>query len=187
MARTPKTPEGYICVGVIIGPYGVKGGVRVKNFTAVPTSVAAYGPVSDETGSRTFEVTLAGKFKSGVNVMLSGISDRDTAESLKGTHLYVARDKLPDPDEDEFYHSDLIGLSVERQDGSAFGIVRGLDDHGAGDVIEIETVEGKPVVLPFTRAVVPVVDVAGKRVVVDPPDGLLPGGKQDDELGGEGE
>ncbi|MDA0238756.1 MAG: ribosome maturation factor RimM [Proteobacteria bacterium] len=186
MVRTPETPKGYICVGVIIGPYGVKGGVRVKTFTAEPSGVAAYGPVSDETGSQSFEVTVVGKFKSGVNVMLSGVSDRDTAESLKGTHLYVERDKLPEPDEDEFYHSDLVGLPAEWPDGSAFGIVRGLNDYGAGDVIELDTVDGKPVVLPFTHAAVPEIDLAGGRIVVDPPEGLVSSAKQDDGLEGPG-
>ena len=179
MARAPETPAGKICLGVVIGAQGVQGAVRVKFFTAEPANVAAYGRVSDETGMREFDVTLAGKAKNAIVLRLSGIDDRNAAEALKGMHLYVDRTTLPEPEEDEFYYSDLVGLEAVQLDGANLGVVRQLGNYGAGETIEIETQTGGLVVLPFTRAVVPVIDLEAGRIVVDPPPGLL----TDDENG----
>jgi 16S rRNA processing protein RimM len=104
---------------------------------------------------------------------LSGIGDRDAAEALKGVNLFAPRDALPPAGEDEFYHADLVGLRAEAEDGTDMGTVRALHDFGAGDVIEIQGPDGAPFVLPFTRAAVPVIDIAGGRIVVAPPPGLL--------------
>ena len=160
---------GRLCVGVIVGAHGIKGAVRIKTFTAVAADVAAYGPVEDEAGRR-FRLQLLGAAHKGgaVTAKVDGVGSRDEAEALKGTRLYVARTALPEPAEDEFYYSDLVGLSAEAPDGRRLGTVKGVFDFGGGDVIEITGPDGAWMV-PFTRQVVPVVDLDAGRVVVDPP------------------
>jgi 16S rRNA processing protein RimM len=159
-----------VCVGVVVGAHGVRGGLRVKPFTEDPAAIAAYGPVEDETGGRRFRLKVTGQAKGVVTVAAQGIADRDAAEALKGVKLYVARSRLPQPEEDEFYYSDLIGLRADLEDGTALGTVKGVFDFGAGDVIELALADGRSELLPFTRAVVPVVDVTAGRLVVVPPD-----------------
>ncbi len=159
--------SNLLCVGVIVGAHGVRGAIRIKSFTAQPADLAAYGPVEDDQGRR-FRLTLLGEAKGVVLAKLAGVADRDAAEALKGVKLWVDRSALPKPDEDEFYYSDLVGLAAERTDGSPMGRVKGVFDFGGGDIIEICGPEGA-VMLPFTRAVVPVVDIAGGRLVIDPP------------------
>lgn len=165
--------EARLCVGVITGPQGVRGAVRVKSFTTAPADVAAYGKVEDEAGRRSFELRIVGAAKGVVIAKIAGLDDRDAAERLKGTRLYVARSALPAPDEDEYYHSDLIGLTMVLPDGTIFGTVRAIHDYGAGTSLEIAHHAGRIVMAPFTRAIVPVVDVAAGRLVIDPPEGLL--------------
>jgi 16S rRNA processing protein RimM len=163
---------GRICVGVVAAPHGVAGLVRVKSFTATPDAIAAYGPLEDAEG-RTVRLELVGTAKGVVIARIAGIADRDTAEGLRGALLYLARTALPPPDEEEYYHADLIGLAVELGDGTAFGRVAAIHAYGAGDSIEIARDGAAPVIVPFTRAAVPVVDIAAGRLVIDPPDGLL--------------
>ena len=162
-----------ICVGVITGAQGVRGAVRIKSFTAVPEDVAAYGPVADEAGERSFALRAVGKAKGVVVATIAGIVDRDAAERLKGMRLYVARDRLPAPGEEEYYHADLIGLAALLRDGTPLGRGRAVHDYGACDSLEVARENGGTVMVPFTRAVVPEVDLAAGRLVIDPPDGLL--------------
>jgi 16S rRNA processing protein RimM len=157
-----------LCVGVILGAHGLKGAVRVKSFTANAVDVAAYGIVEDEAGRRRFRLLALGEAKGVVTARIDGIVDRTGADALKGVKLFVARDVLPATGEDEFYASDLVGLSAEGTDGSELGKVKGVFDFGGGDVIEIQG-PGGSVMVPFTKAAVPVVDIAGGRLVVDPP------------------
>ncbi len=164
-----------VLVGVITGAHGVRGLVRVKSFTAEPESVAAYGPLWDEGGERAITLELAGAVKGVLLARIAGIGDRNAAERLKGTRLYARREALPEPGEEEYYHADLLGLAVMLRDGSLLGQVRAVHDYGAGDSIEVARPEGQVVLLPFTRAVFPVVDIAGGRLVADPPDGSLDG------------
>ena len=159
-----------LCVGVIVGAHGVRGDVRIKSFTAEPKSLAAYGPLTDAGGRRRFRVSILGEARGALRARIEGVDDRDAAEALAGVELYVDREALPAPDEEEYYHSDLIGLRVELEDGTVFGSVRALHDFGAGDVIEIALASGGTAVLPFTRAAVPVVDPASGRIVVRPPE-----------------
>lgn len=161
--------SNLMCVGVVVGAHGVRGGVRIKSFTVVPTDLAAYGPVSDETGKLRYRLTLLGESKGVVLAGLEGVSDRNAAEALKGMKLWVERSALPPPDEEEFYYSDLVGLRAELADGTELGRVKGVFDFGGGDVIEITGPE-KDLMLPFTRAAVPLVDIAGGRLVVEPPE-----------------
>ncbi|HXP29844.1 MAG TPA: ribosome maturation factor RimM [Stellaceae bacterium] len=174
-------PERRVCLGVITGAHGVKGMVRVKSFTADPQAIASYGPLEDEAGQRRFTLELTGAVKGVLLARLAGITDRDAADSLKGTRLYLARAALPAPGDEEYYHTDLIGLAVLLSDGSTLGRVRAIHDYGAGDSIEVATAERGVVIVPFTRAAVPVVDLAGGRIIVEPPAGLLEPAKGGDE------
>lgn len=163
-----------VCLGVISGAHGVRGAVRIKTFTAEPEAIAAYGPVSDEAGARSFKLTLAGTARGQAIARIAGVADRNAAEALKGTHLYVMRDKLPATEsDDEFYVSDLVGLAVETQDGAKLGRVLAVQNFGAGEVLEIGEDSATSVMLPFSRAFVPVVDLAQGRLVVEPPAGFF--------------
>jgi 16S rRNA processing protein RimM len=177
--------EPRVCLGIITGPHGVRGLVRIKSFTAAPEGVAAYGPLEDEAGTRSVTLELTGAVKGVVLARIDGVEDRDAAERLKGMRLYLPRAALPEPEAEEYYHADLIGLAVELEDGTAFGRVRAVLEFGAGDSIEIERAVGGVVIVPFTRAAVPVVDIAAGRLVVVPPAGLLePLGRDSDAAEG---
>jgi 16S rRNA processing protein RimM len=160
-------------MGVITGAHGIKGEVRVKSFTAEPEAIAAYGALEDERGGRRLALTLTGTVRGMLIARVEGVSDRNAAERLKGTRLYLSRAALPEPKEEEYYHADLIGLAAVLRDGSAFGRVRAVHEYGAGDSLEIERADGGLVVVPFTEAAVPEIDIAAGRVVIDPPEGLL--------------
>ena len=158
-----------VCVGVIGGVHGVKGIVKVKPFTADPADVAAYGPLTDPAGKRVFALRLLSMHKGQWLARIDGIDDRTAAEALRGTELYADRGRLPEPEADEFYHADLIGLAAVGTDGQQVGTVRAVHDFGAGDIVEIACAGGPPLLLPFTRQAVPEVDLAAGRLVVDPP------------------
>jgi len=164
-----------VCVGAVAGAHGVRGAVKIKSFTATPEDVARYGPLEDESGQRRFSLRLIGAGKGVLIGHLSGIADRNQAEASRGLRLYLPRTALPPTEEDEYYHADLIGLAAVLTDGTPVGAVRAVHDFGAGDTLEIARSEGPPVLVPFTRAVVPSVDLAAGRLVVDPPLGLLDG------------
>jgi 16S rRNA processing protein RimM len=170
-----------VCLGVVVGSHGVRGGVRIKPFTDAPERVAAYGPVTDESGARSFTLKLIGRVKGGVVAEMSGIGDRDAAQALKGLRLYVPREALPEPAEEEFYHADLVGLPALHTDGSPAGRVAAVLDHGGGAYLEIVEGGGRALFVPFTRRAVPTVDIAGGRVVVDPPAEIEEGDKDDGE------
>lgn len=159
---------GRVCVGAIAGAFGVRGEVRLKSFCAAPRDIAAYGPLTTEDGSRSFEVTLTRPVAGGLGARLSGVADRNAAEALRGVTLWAARDALPGLPSDEFYHADLIGLPVQDPGGARLGVVRAIHDHGAGDILEVAGPKGV-LLLPFTREVVPTVDLGAGRIVVDPP------------------
>ncbi len=162
-----------VCVGVVTGPHGVKGAVRIKSFTGEPEAVAQYGPLDDEAGGRRFALRLVGAAKGVLITKFDGIADRNEAETLRGLRLYLPRAALPPPEAEEYYHADLIGLAVALADGSAVGEVCAVYDFGAGDTLEVARPGMPSVMVPFTRAVVPVVDLAAGRLVLDPPAGLL--------------
>jgi 16S rRNA processing protein RimM len=162
-----------ICVGVLAGSFGVQGEVRVKSFCAEPTDVASYGPLFTEDGSRAFTLKLTRPVAGGLGARLSGVSTKEQADALKGTNLYVDRQKLPSLPDDEFYHADLIGLDVVDTGGVPVGRVLAVHNHGAGDLLEIKPNGPKDaILLPFTRAIVPTVDLTAGRIVVDMPEGL---------------
>jgi 16S rRNA processing protein RimM len=178
MTSTP-TMAKRVCLGVVTGAHGVRGAVKVKSFAQRPKDVAAYGPLEDEDGTAQYTLRVIGPAKADVVIAnLSGVADRDTAEALRGARLYLPREALPAPAEEEYYHADLIGLAAMLGDGARLGEVRAVHDFGAGDTLEIARPEGQPVMVPFTRAIVPVIDMAAGRLVVDPPEGLLDPPKQ---------
>jgi 16S rRNA processing protein RimM len=164
-----------VCMGVVGAPHGVRGAVRIKSFTDEPEAIARYGALEDETGERQFTLQVVGSAKADGMVIakLSGVTDRDRAATLRGLRLYAPRTALPATAEDEFYHADLIGLTAMLEDGTELGRVIAVHDFGAGDVLEIARDIGAPVLVPFTRAAVPAVNLAGGKLVVAPPDGLL--------------
>ena len=161
-----------ICVGVLAGSFGVAGEVRLKSFCAEPEAIAGYGPLFSEDGAQSFVVTLTRPVAGGLGARIPGIQTREQAEALKGISLFVDRARLPNLPDDEFYHSDLIGLEVRDTGGLLLGQVIAVHNHGAGDLLEVGGPERKALLLPFTLAVVPTVDLAAGRVVVDLPDGL---------------
>lgn len=163
-----------VCVGAITGSYGVKGEARVKSFCAEPSALGDYGPLSDDKATRSFKVTITRPVKGGFAVRLSGVTTKEQADALKGTRLYAPRDALPALPDDEFYHADLMGLSVVDTGGADLGQIHAVMNHGAGDLLEIRQ-KGRSgtVLVPFTQAIVPTVDLAAGRIVLDPPDGLF--------------
>ncbi|WP_299132934.1 ribosome maturation factor RimM [uncultured Amaricoccus sp.] len=163
--------EDLVCVGAIAGAFGVAGEVRLKSFCAEPAAIASYAPLVTEDG-RAFGLRITRPITGAFAARLTGVATREQAEALKGTRLYAPRDRLPPLGEDEFYHADLIGLAVFDTGGARLGTVKAVLDHGAGDILELSRPGQPDLLLPFTRAAVPTVDLAGRRVVADPPEGL---------------
>ncbi|MGY4475022.1 ribosome maturation factor RimM [Bradyrhizobium sp. USDA 3364] len=158
-----------VCVARIGAAHGVRGAVRLWTFTEDPLAVKDYGPLMTKDGSRQFEVTHAREAKDHLVVTLKGVASRDDAERLNGLELYVPRERLPDTDDGEYYHTDLIGLAAVTTAEQPLGKVIAIHNFGAGDIIEIAPPQGTTMLLPFTNAVVPTVDLEGGRVMIDLP------------------
>ncbi|HWM83258.1 MAG TPA: ribosome maturation factor RimM [Pseudolabrys sp.] len=158
-----------ICVAQFGAAHGVRGEIALRSFTERPADFCRYGPLSSKDGARVFEITATRAVKEHFIVRVAGIDDRDAAQALRNIELYVARDRLPPPADDEFYHADLIGLAAATPAGAALGTVSAIYNFGAGDVIEIAPNAGETLLVPFTRQVVPAIDFAAGRIVVDPP------------------
>jgi len=168
------TNPDRICVGAIAGAFGTGGEVRLKSFCADPASIADYAPLHDEAGSQTFTVKIIRPVKNGFAARLSGVTTKEQADALRSTKLFADREKLPALGDDEYYHSDLIGLSVLDTGGTRIGQVKTVQNHGAGDLLEvIQNDSSATVLVPFTAAIVPTVDLKTSRIIVDPPDGLF--------------
>ena len=164
--------RGRVCVGAVAGAHGVRGDVRIKSFTERPEDIAAYGPLEDERGERIFALTLRGRARGQLIGSVAGVDDRDAAEALGGVRLYVDRDRLPAPeDEDEFYHADLLGLSALDGAGNRRGEVAAILPAGDAEVLEIDPGGGgETILVPFTREHVPEIDIAAGHIVIDPPE-----------------
>jgi 16S rRNA processing protein RimM len=159
-----------VCIAQIGGPHGIRGEVKLKSFTADPMAVKDYGPLETEDGSARFEIEAARPAKGHLVARLRGVHDRNAAERLTNLRLFVPRERLPPAGTDEFYHADLIGLTAVTADGVEVGTVVAVHDFGAGDLLELRPVSGgTTIMLPFTDAFVPSVDIAGGRIVVQPP------------------
>ena len=184
-AKGNAATEERVRVAAVAAAHGVRGLLRLKPFTAAPEDCTAYGPLSNADGSRIFKFEKLGMHKGQVLVRMEGIADRTAAEALRGVRLYVPRDALPaTEDEDEFYYADLVGLTAELADGTEIGKVRAVFDFGAGESLELTGTGGKPLLVPFTREAVPVIDIAGGKVVVEPPPGLLDDPSSEEEAAG---
>lgn len=167
-----------VCLGVISGASGVQGEVKIKPYTGAPEDVGAYGPVDlvGESGDAQTGVgiKIVRFAKDAVVARLEGVSDRDAAEALRGLELYVARAMLPGEEEDEYYHGDLVGLTVEDLEGATLGTVMAVYDFGAGEMLEVNLKAGGIAMLPYTKAAVREVLIGEGRIIADPPDGVLP-------------
>jgi 16S rRNA processing protein RimM len=159
-----------ICVARIGAAHGVRGAVKLWSFTEDPFAVKAYGPLSTKDGTRQFEVEHAREAKDHLVATFKGVATREEAERLNGIELYVPREKLPAAEQDEYYHADLIGLAAVTTTGAALGRVIAIHNFGAGDIIEIAPPSGPTMLLPFSNAVVPTVDLASGRVVIELPE-----------------
>ena len=163
------TVAAPICVARIGAAHGVRGAVKLWTFTEDPLAVERYGPLMTKDGARQFEIAHARAAKDHLVATFKGIATRNDAEKLNGIELYVPREKLPATDDDEYYHADLIGLAAVTTANEPLGRVVAIHNFGAGDIIEIAPPKGATMLLPFTNAVVPTVDIAGGRVVIELP------------------
>src|SRR5215471_6395675 len=159
-----------ICVARIGAAHGVRGQVKLWTFTEDPFAVTRYGPLSTKDGARRFEVAHVREGRGHLVATLKGVATRNEAERLNGLELYVAREQLPATEDDEYYHTDLIGLAAETTAGEPLGKVIAIHNFGAGDIIEIAPPAGSTMLLPFSNAVVPTVDLAGGRVLIELPE-----------------
>lgn len=175
-----RTHKGErVCVAAFSSAHGVSGAMRLKSFTENPDDVAAFTILQSEDASKTYEINVVSHTGKGeLIVKVAGVETREAAEMLKGERLFVSRSELPEAGEEEFYHADLIGLTVKTVNGKTLGTVRAVFDFGAGDMLEILPKEGALIMVPFTKAIVPIVDIEKGRLVVDPPEGLLPDEKK---------
>lgn len=160
-----------ICIGAIAGSFGINGEVRLKSFCSEPSDIASYGPLTTEDGKVKYIVTLTRPVAGGLGARIAGVTTREEADALRGTTLFIDRARLPSLPDDEFYHTDLIGLDVLDTGGGILGKVSAIHNHGAGDIIEISSNRHKSaLLLPFTKAIVPNVDLAAGRLIVDLPE-----------------
>ena len=169
-----------ILLGVVAAPHGVRGLVRIRSFTEDPMAIGSYGPLSDEAARKTYRVEALSAVKGAVLARIQGVADRTAAEALRGLRLYVERSAMPAPGEREWYEADLIGLRAVGRDGRDWGKVLAFHDYGGGTTMEVSGGEASKgsVMLPFNDDAVPEIDVAGGKVLVDPPSGVLPGGNE---------
>jgi 16S rRNA processing protein RimM len=193
--------KDLVLLGRFGAPHGVRGEIRLQSYTGDPLAIATYGALTDKSGAKTFKLlSVRPRGKDMLVARVEGVTERAAAERLTGVELYVAREKLPPPeDEDEFYLADLVGLRAETRDGAEIGVVVAVRNFGAGDILEVAPTHGpeklsdfsgdamrrklggETLMFPFTKAVAPVVSVAEGRVVVEPPD-EIDGGDENGEL-----
>ena len=163
-----------VCVGAIAGAFGVRGEVRIKSFCAEPSAIEAYSPLLSQDGAQQFTLSLIGTTKGGFTARIMEITNKEHADAHKGTKLYAPRNRLPGLDSDEYYYSDLIGLRVLDTGGAELGKVKAVLNHGADDLIEMQPkTGGQSALIPFTKAIVPTVDIATGTLIIDPPEGLF--------------
>jgi 16S rRNA processing protein RimM len=162
--------DNLILVARVAGAFGVRGEVRLTAYTADPMALLGYRDLKRESGAPGLTLTAARPHKGGLVVRAAEVETREQAEALRGLRLYVTREALPPPeDEDEFYLVDLIGAAVETPQGEPLGVVRNVQDFGAGDLLEVQPPQGASWWLPFTREAVPEVRLAERRIIAVPP------------------
>ncbi len=168
--RTPMQPLALIQVGHVAGAFGIRGEIRITAFTGDPLALVQFKTLLREDGTPALTLTSGRVAKGAVIAQAREVTTRDEAEALRGLKLFIPRDRLPAPDDDEFYITDLIGLAVVSADGEPMGRVKALQDFGAGDLLEIQPPQGPSWYLPFTLANVPEVRIADGIVVAVKPD-----------------
>ena len=173
MAKGPSDPQGKVCIAQFGAAHGIRGEIRVKLFAEEPDALFDYGALETADGTRQFEFLSARESKTIFVCRIKGLTNRNDVEALNGVRLYVDRDRLPELEEEEFYHSDLIGLDARLEDGTSIGAIVAIHDFGAGDMLDVMPKRGKGYYIPFTRDVVPVVKLSEGYVLVNPPEGLL--------------
>ena len=162
--------DKLVLVGKVTGAFGVKGELRIAAYTESPLALINFRTLLKENGELAITLVSGRSFKGGVIARAKDVETKTDADRLRGIKLFAPRSALPPTEEDEFYLTDLIGLPVETADGTALGKVKAVQNFGAGDILEIDGgVGAKGLYLPFTREIVPVVDIAGGRIVADPP------------------
>ena len=161
-----------LLMGVIVGVHGIRGEVKIKTFSQSPEAIADYGALRNGSGTEKFKIKRHRVAKGVVVAKLIGVNDRNAAEALKGTELYLPRDRLPElSDADEFYHADLVGLRAEQPDGTLLGTVIALQNFGGGDMVEVEPEGGGETwFVPFTHEAVPEVNIGEGRIVLVRPE-----------------
>jgi len=174
--------DNRILMGKIGAAHGIKGEVRITTFTAEPEAIASYGPLETDRPGLTVTIETARLNKNVLVARLKDVRDRNAAELLNGVSLFVDRDRLPDPeDEDDFYHTDLIGLDARLDSGVSIGEVSALLNYGAGDLLEVrDPRSGDTFLYPFTKAVVPTIRIADGYLVISPPLDAEPGEEDPD-------
>jgi 16S rRNA processing protein RimM len=163
--------KGLVLLGRFGAPHGVRGEVRLQSYTSDPPAIAVYDGLADESGARNFKLlSVRPQGKDMLVAKVEGVADRAGAEALNGVELYLPREKLPAPEEDEFYVADLVGLRAETRDGAEIGVIVAVRNFGAGDILEVAPeAGGETLMFPFTKAVVLTVDLSAGRVVLEPP------------------
>lgn len=179
MAERPRNKD-LVLMGRIGAAHGIKGEVRIKSHTENPIDIGTYGPLTDKLGEAQFEIAASRLSKGMVIARLKGVTDRNQAERLNGTELYVARDRLDLPaDEDEFLQADLIGLEVREPDGRRIGQIKAILNYGASDILDVSLDDGGTALFPFTRAVVPDIRIEHGFVTLVAPEEIV--AEQDSE------
>lgn len=159
--------KNKVCLGAIVGVHGIRGEVKIKCFCDEEKHLTAYGALSNEQGDKTFDIKIVGHSKDLLRAKIKGVEDRTTAETYIGTGLYIERDKLPSLDEEEFYHADLIGLPVKNQEGEELGKVNAIYNFGAGDILEVKTLNGELEMLPFNKTFVPTINIKEGYIIIE--------------------
>lgn len=163
-----------VIVGKIGGAFGVQGEVRLKSFCADPATISDYTPLYTADGRAFQQIVLTGQQKGGFTARIDGVITKEDADALRNVELFADRAQMPSLPDDEYYYADLIGLTVLDSGGEILGTVKNVMDHGAGDLLEI-IVPGssETILLPFTQAAIPTVDISRGRIIADPSDGLF--------------
>ncbi|ODA66198.1 Ribosome maturation factor RimM [Methyloligella halotolerans] len=165
--------DARLLLGEIGAAHGLKGELRLRSFTESPAAIADYGALETLDGGRSFKIAQLREGPKGLVVKFKGVNDRNAAEALTGTKLYVDRDKLPESEPDEWYYADLIGLVAVDGEGAALGLVTAVHNFGASDIIELAPESGPTLLVPFTEEAVPEVDMEAGRLTVHIPEGLV--------------
>lgn len=168
-ASEKSSSDRRILVGEITGAHGIRGDVLVRSYTATPDAIAGYGPLSDASGKKSYSLRVVRVTDKGIVARVAGVEDRNGAEPLRGTKLYIERSKLPATGETEFYHADLIGLRAIAADGSALGKIVAVQNFGAGDLLELKPLEGETEFIPFEDRWVPSIDLDAGTLVINRP------------------